>query len=193
MLRADPDLVRLGKPHDQGRLQYAKRAATFRFAFVLLLSIARLRAEDVFSRQSSPDQNISLARILDPDSKQSPSDDQAQDFEQQKWSFHVQATEIGQGQPGFRSPYQWTNSIPPDDDFRQTSTFDVYLGARLWPGGEAYVDVEYYQGFGFANTHGIAAFPNAEGTKVGQRIGDGILPHLFFRQTFGFGGEHEEL
>ena len=185
--------MRLGKPHDQGRLQYAKRAATFRFVLCLILSIARLRAEDVFPPQSIPDQNISLARILDADSKQSLSDDQAQDSEQQRWSFHIQATEIAMGQPGFRSPYQGTNSIPPDDDFRQTSTFDVYLGARLWPGGEAYVDVEYYQGFGFANTHGIAAFPNAEGTKVGQSIGDGLLPHLFFRQTFGFGGEQEEL
>ena len=160
--------------------------------FVLFLPIARLRAQDAFSPQSIPDQNISLARILDPDSKQSLSDDQAQDSEQQRWSFHVQGTEIGMGQPGFRSPYKGTNSIPPDDDFRQTSTFDVYLGARLWPGGEAYVDVGYYQGFGFGNTHGIAAFPNAEGSKVGQRIGDGILPHLFFRQTFGFGGEQEE-
>ena len=147
--------------------------------FVLMLSIACLRAQDAFSPQPIPDQNISLARILDPDSKQSLSGDQVQDSEQQRWSFHVQATEVGLGQPGFRSPYQGTNSIPPDDDFRQTSTFNVYLGARLWPGGEAYVDVGYYQGFGFANTHGIAAFPNAERAKVGQGMATEFCPTYF--------------
>jgi len=161
--------------------------------FVLVLSIARLRAQEAFDSRSVLDQNISFAQFVDPDLKDNAPNNQAPDFKPQNWSFHVQATEIGLGQPGFRSPYKGTNSIPPDDDFRQTSTFNVYLGARLWPGGEAYADVGYYQGFGFANTHGIAAFPNAEGSKVGQRIGDGVLPHLFFRQTFGLGGEQEEL
>ena len=161
--------------------------------FVLVLSIARLRAQDALDSRSVLDQNISFAQFVDRDLKDDAPNDQAQDFKPQNWSFHVQATEIGMGQPGFRSPYKGTNSIAPDDDFRQTSTVNIYLGKRLWPGGEAYADVGYYQGFGFANTHGIAAFPNAEGSKVGQRIGDGVLPHLFFRQTFGFGGEQEEL
>ena len=61
----------------------------FLLFFVLILSIARLRAQEALSPQSIPDQSISLARILDPDSKQSLSDDQAQDSEQQRWSFHV--------------------------------------------------------------------------------------------------------
>jgi high affinity Mn2+ porin len=63
----------------------------------------------------------------------------------------------------------------------------------LWPGGEFYVNPEYYQGFGLSNTHGIAAFPNAESYKVGQKIGDVFNAHMFLRQTFGFGGEQEEL
>ena len=152
-----------------------------------------LGAQDYVSSELSSSSAIALIQCKDFDSKETISSEETQPFESQNWSFHVQATEIVMGQPGFRSPYKGTNSIAPDDDFRQTSTANVYLGARLWPGGEAYVDVGYYQGFGFANTHGIAAFPNAEGSKVGQRIGDGVLPHLFFRQTFGFGGEQEEL
>jgi hypothetical protein len=43
------------------------------------------------------------------------------------------------------------------------------LGARLWPGGELYFNPEQYQGFGLGNTHGIAAFPNAATSKVGQQ------------------------
>jgi high affinity Mn2+ porin len=156
-------------------------------------SMTRLGAQDYVSSELSSNPAIALIQCKDFDSKETISSEETQPFESQNWSFHVQATEIVMGQPGFRSPYKGTNSIAPDDDFRQTSTANVYLGARLWPGGEAYVDVGYYQGFGFANTHGIAAFPNAEGSKVGQRIGDGVLPHLFFRQTFGLGGEQEEL
>ena len=162
------------------------------FVFVLVLSIARLKAQDGLDSQPAVDQNTFLALLRD-EALKTTSDSQAAEGEQQRWSFHVQATEIGMGQPGFRSPYKGTNSIPPDDDFRQTSNFNVYLGARLWSGGEVYFDGGYYQGFGFANTHGIAAFPNAEGSKVGQRIGDLVLPHLFYRQTFGFGGDQEQL
>jgi high affinity Mn2+ porin len=114
--------------------------------------------------------------------------------EHQNWLLHVQGTEIIQGQPGgFNSPYRGTNSLAPGDNFRQTSSFDVYLGAHLWPGGELYFNPEYYQGFGLGLTHGIAAFTNGEAYKVGKYRGDVFIPHLFFRQTWGFGGEQEQL
>lgn len=161
--------------------------------FFAPIASVQVRAQDSTNLELSSNQMIALIEREDSDSKESACDNQSQSAEHQEWLFHVQGTEVAQGQPGFRSPYRGTNSLPPDDDFRQTSSFDIYLGARLWPGGEVYVDVEYYQGFGFANTHGIAAFPNGEGSKVGQKIGDGVLPHLFYRQTFGLGGEQEDL
>jgi high affinity Mn2+ porin len=121
------------------------------------------------------------------------SDGQSESPEQQNWLVHVQGTEVVQGQPGFHSPYQGTNSLQSDDNFKQSSSFDLFIGVRLWPGGEFYVNPEYYQGFGLSNTHGIAAFPNAENYKVGQKIGDVFNAHMFLRQTFGFGGEQEHL
>jgi high affinity Mn2+ porin len=161
--------------------------------FVLVLSIAHLRAQDALDSRSVLDQNISFAQFVDPDLKDNAPNDQAQDFKPQNWSFHAQGTEVVQGQPGFHSPYQGTNSLRPDDNFRQSSSFDLFIGVRLWPGGEFYANPEYYQGFGLSNTHGIAAFPNAENYKVGQKIGDVFNAHMFLRQTFGFGGEQEEL
>lgn len=161
--------------------------------FVLVLSIARLRAQDALDSRSVLYQNISFAQFVDPDLKDNAPNDQAQDFKPQNWSFHVQGTEVVQGQPGFHSPYQGTNSLRPDDNFRQSSSFDLFIGVRLWPGGEFYANPEYYQGFGLSNTHGIAAFPNAENYKVGQKIGDVFNAHMFLRQTLGFGGEQEEL
>jgi high affinity Mn2+ porin len=142
---------------------------------------------------ASFDDKLSFTVLEALDVKTFSCKDQSDDVTEQRWSFHVQATEVLLGQPGFTSPYVGPNSIEPDDHFRQTTTFDVFLGARVWPGGELYLDAQYYQGFGFANTHGIAAFPNAEGSKIGQRYGDVVLPHLFYRQTFGFGGEQEDL
>jgi high affinity Mn2+ porin len=161
--------------------------------FILIFSIARLRAQDPFNFWPVLNQNISVAQFRDVDPKNGASDDQEQTSEHQNWLFHLQGTEVAQGQPGFHSPYQGTNSLKPDDNFRQSSSLDIYLGAHLWPGGEIYFNPEYYQGFGLSDTHGIAAFPNAENYKVGQKIGDIFIAHLFLRQTFGLGGEQEDL
>ena len=114
-----------------------------------------------------------------------------QDSESEDWLLHGASTFILQGQPGFRSPYAGENSLPSGDHGRETFSFDIYAGARLWPGAEFYVQQEYYQGFGFHNTRGIAAFPNGEAYKTGSKPGLVIWPHIMLRQTFGFGGEQE--
>lgn len=107
--------------------------------------------------------------------------------------LHGQATEFFQGQPGFRSPYEGANSLPADANIRQTTSVDLFLGARLWTGGEIYLNPEYYQGWGLGDTHGVAAFPNSEAYKIGSNYGFVWFPHIFFRQTFGLGGEQEQI
>ena len=163
----------------------------FTFGFVVVHSIARLTAQDSFTTKLSLDENIAL--LDQEEAKDTSSNSQTAPPEYQTWLLHVQGTEIAQGQPGFHSPYEGKNSLRSDDNFKQSSSIDLFLGARLWPGGEFYVNPEYYQGFGLSNTHGIAAFPNAENYKVGQKIGDIFNAHMFLRQTFGFGGEQEDL
>jgi len=91
-----------------------------------------------------------------------PLEKKADSSEQQNWLFHFQGTEILRGQPGFHAPYSGINSLHPGDNFRQTTTADLFFGARLLPGTEVYFNPEYYQGFSFGITHGIAAFPNAQ-------------------------------
>lgn len=113
--------------------------------------------------------------------------------EQQNWAIHLDAVEVLQGQPGFHSPYQGPQSLNSDDNFRQTSEADLFFLVRVWPGGEIYFNPEYYQGFGFGQTHGLAAFPNAEAYKTGQFRGDVNIARIFFRQVWGFGGEQEQL
>ncbi len=161
-------------------------------SFMLLLS-ATVHSQDFLSGELSSDLSLAPIERQDSDSKESASDNQIQPPEHQNWLFHMQGTEIAQGQPGFHSPYAGTNSLRSEDTFKQSSSVDIYLGAHLWPGGEIYFNPEYYQGFGLSNTHGIAAFPNAENYKVGQKIGDIFNAHLFLRQTFGLGGEQEDV
>jgi high affinity Mn2+ porin len=161
-------------------------------SFMLLLS-ATVHSQDFCFGELSSDRSPALIDRRDSDSKENAPDNQTQTPEHQNWLFHMQGTEIAQGQPGFHSPYVGANSLRSDDTFKQSSSVDIYLGAHLWPGGEIYFNPEYYQGFGLSNTRGIAAFPNAENYKVGQKIGDIFNAHLFLRQTFGLGGEQEDV
>jgi high affinity Mn2+ porin len=52
---------------------------------------------------------------------------------------------------------------------------------------------EIDQGFGLAQTHGIAAFPNGEAYKVGADDPYLRLPRLFVRQTIDLAGETEKV
>jgi high affinity Mn2+ porin len=130
---------------------------------------------------------------VDEKSRTIPLEKKEEGAESQNWLFHLQGTEILQGQPGFHDPYSGTNSLHSGDNFRQSTTADLFFGVRLLPGTEVYFNPEYYQGFSFAITRGIAAFPNAQSSKVGKYRGDVFIPHLFLRQVFGFGGEQEQI
>jgi high affinity Mn2+ porin len=50
-----------------------------------------------------------------------------------------------------------------------------------------------WQGFGLGQTFGIEDFPNGDAYKAGTTTPDGMLAHLFIRQTIGFGGEQEDI
>ena len=107
----------------------------------------------------------------------------------QQWNFHAQTTVIGQGTPSFRSPYQGENSLNGGGQTRETWTLTPSLGLRFWRGGEFYINPELFQGFGISGTHGIAGFANGDAQKGGTEIPEVYLARMFFRQTFGLGGE----
>jgi high affinity Mn2+ porin len=154
---------------------------------VLLLSQFAGGAEDVASfgqnsvtKQATQDGKTPIVQTENPS-------------EHQSWAIHVDAVEVFQGQPGFHSPYRGPQSLNSEDNFRQTSEADLFFAARVWPGGEIYFNPEYYQGFGFGETHGLAAFPNSQAYKAGKFRGDVNITRIFFRQVWGFGGEQEQL
>ena len=115
------------------------------------------------------------------------------DPESDRWEIHGQSTFLPQGYPAFRALYTGPNSLTPAPQYQETWSNSLFLNARLWDGGEVYYNPELLQGFGLNNTTGLAGFPDGEAQKS-----DFPYPHyntsrLFLRQTFGFGGEQEDL
>ena len=113
--------------------------------------------------------------------------------ESDRWEIHGQTTYLAQGHPTFRAPYSGPNSLMPNAQMKATWSNSLFLNARLWDGGEVYYNPELAQGFGLSDTVGVGGFPSGEAQKS-----DFPYPHyntsrLFVRQTFGFGGEQEEL
>jgi high affinity Mn2+ porin len=116
----------------------------------------------------------------------------ADDDARERFAVHGQATYVEQETSGFAAPYRGPNSLTPDAG-RETADATLYVGARVWPGAEAWINVELDQGFGLDNTLGLAAFPSGEAYKIGKTQPYLRLPRLFVRQTVDLGGEREQL
>lgn len=108
-------------------------------------------------------------------------------------NFHGQATFSWQGYPSFRSPYQGTNSLPGKAEGREVSDATLYAGVRLWQGAQLWINPEIDQGFGLADTHGIAGFTSAEAYKKGAAYPYARLQRAFLRQTIDLGGDSEKV
>ena len=117
---------------------------------------------------------------------------QAADAAPESWAAHGQVTFVDQANAAFQSPYRGPNSLDPAARGRETADLTLYLGVRLWPGMEAWVDPEIDQGFGLSDTLGVAGFPSGEAYKVGAARPYFRLQRMFVRQTIDLGGETEQ-
>jgi high affinity Mn2+ porin len=115
------------------------------------------------------------------------------DPESDRWEIHGQTTFLPQGYPAFHAPYSGPNSLTPAPQLQQTWSNSLFLNARLWKGGEVYYNPELLQGFGLNDTVGVGGFPSGEAQKSNFPYPHYNTSRLFVRQTFGFGGEQEEL
>jgi high affinity Mn2+ porin len=109
------------------------------------------------------------------------------------YSIHGQFTNVTQYHSRFASPYRGPNSLDPGNRGNETIDLTLFLGLRLWQGGEVYANPEVDQGFGLSNTLGLAGFPSAEAYKVGAADPYVRLHRAFFRQSFDLGGTEQPL
>jgi high affinity Mn2+ porin len=108
----------------------------------------------------------------------------------QYFAIHGQFTYVEQDTDSFDAPYAGPNSLSPAQG-RETTDLTLYMGARLWPGAEIWINPEIDQGFGLDNTLGVAGFPSGEAYKVGKNQPYFRLPRLFVRETLDLDGERE--
>jgi hypothetical protein len=115
------------------------------------------------------------------------------DEEPEDWSLHAQATYVAQKKPAFDAAYSGPHSLSPDAEHAYSFTTTLFAGARVWRGGEAYLNLEAIQGLPFSNQTGLGGFPNAELQKTAGPDVSWYRARLFLRQTFGFGGGEEAI
>jgi high affinity Mn2+ porin len=173
-------------PHWSAKLEYLY--SQFRDANVQFASGAQYQSATDF--QSI---RIGLNRKIDWPGDGVPRLAAIADPESERWEIHGQTTYIGQGYPRFRAPYTGTNSLTPAPQYQATWSNSLFLNARLWEGGEVYYNPELLQGFGLNNTVGAGGFPNGEAQKSNFPYPHYNTSRLILRQTWGFGGEQEEL
>jgi high affinity Mn2+ porin len=106
-------------------------------------------------------------------------------------SYHFQFTGIQQSHPAFSAKYTGRNSLLPTGENLLSITSTLYIGSRLWHGGEIYCDPELAGGSGFSSTTGVAGFPNGEIYRVDNPTPKLFIARLLLRQHFALGDEME--
>ncbi len=144
---------------------------------------------------ANPDANPPAAINLPADSASGLKDKEENEWKllPKGWNLHAQTTMIDDFQPGFGALYSGPNSLGTERDREGTITADLYLGAPLWQGAEFHADLLLWQGFGLSNSFGLEAFPDADAYKAGSATPRFMMSHFFVRQTFGLGGEQEDV
>ncbi|HUI09966.1 MAG TPA: carbohydrate porin [Bacteroidota bacterium] len=106
-------------------------------------------------------------------------------------STHFQLTVVQQAHAPFRAEYTGKNSLLPTAENVLSVTSTLFLGTRLWKGGEGYFDPELAGGEGVSGTTGIAGFPNGEIYRVDNPTPKVFIARFFLRQHFALGNETE--
>jgi high affinity Mn2+ porin len=111
----------------------------------------------------------------------------------ESWNLYGQFTYISSWKLGFHAPYSGTNSLSRDAERSFTGSFTLFLGARLWQGGEAYFVPEVISERPLSGLHGLGgAIQNFELQKTGSSTPQLYRARSYFRQTINFGGDPVE-
>jgi hypothetical protein len=115
------------------------------------------------------------------------------DLHDERYNVYGQISLIGHGKAPFAARYTnlggTTKSLLPTSEGSWTGTATVFMAARLWPGGEAYLVPEVVSERPFSGLSGLGgAIQNAELQKSGGAAPTIYLSRVYLRQTVGLGG-----
>ena len=111
----------------------------------------------------------------------------------ERWSYHFQATSIGQYHGYFRSLYEGPNSLPPHPERRVSLTATAFLAYRVNSWIELVFDPEISGGKGFGQVTGIAGFTNGEISRVSTPTPTLYVARGFVRNTWAIGPETQAI
>jgi high affinity Mn2+ porin len=151
----------------------------------LLLASARAGAQSA-PPAPPPGEQFSFMRLL--------ADKGLHDIDNESWNAYGQFTYISSWKPGFPAPYTNANgsinSLLPNPERSFTGTATLYLGLRLWSGGEAYLAPEVISERPLSQLRGLGgAIQNFELQKGGEETPQLYHSRAFVRQTFELGGQ----
>lgn len=114
-------------------------------------------------------------------------------IEDEPWNAYGQLTYISSWKRPFQAPYTNANgsinSLVPDAERSFTGSFTLFIGLKLWPGGEIYAVPEVISERPLSQLRGLGgSIQNFELQKQGGETPQLYRARLFLRQTFGFGG-----
>ncbi|WP_263351233.1 carbohydrate porin [Acidicapsa acidisoli] len=160
---------------------------------IVLMVIGSLLAPSLASAQNGtpaprPEDEGSLMQLL--------TDKGLHDIENESWNAYGQFTYISSWKPSFYAPYTnlngSINSLLPTAERSFTGTATLYLGLRLWKGGEAYLVPEVISEQPLSQLRGLGgAIQNFELQKGGATVPQVYRSRLFLKQTIGLGGKSE--
>ncbi len=117
----------------------------------------------------------------------------ATDSLQQKINLHFQTTYIYQYKPAFNASYGADHSILKDEEKQNSLTATLYLGVRIWKGGQIYFNPEVAGGSGLSGAFGMAGSTNGETFRVGDPAPSLYIARAYFRQSFSLGNSYDTL
>ena len=156
----------------------------FRIAVFLMFSLVANLAMAQSASSCSATDPASCGTVSAINAGSSVAANSSEPLEPEAWSVHGQFTSVTQKHASFTSPYAGPNSLLPKESAKETVDSTLFLGLRLWPGAEVYLNPELDQGFGLSDTLGLAGFSSGAAYKVGHDSAYGRLQRAFLRQTF---------
>jgi high affinity Mn2+ porin len=117
----------------------------------------------------------------------------SKDTAPEAWGFHSQVTNVTQWHNDFNAPYTGANSMEPHTRKEETTDITFYVGGRITPNTELWINPEIDQGFGVSNTLGAGGYPSGEAYKVGDNVPYIRVPRLFVRHIIPLSGESDTL
>jgi len=107
----------------------------------------------------------------------------------------AQATFIDQHLAPFHALYSGPRSLDSTGDTKATNTYGLYLGARLAPRLETYVDLEMARGAGVSHAQGLAGITNGDVIRQGSaNLGSGpYLARAYLRYLLPLGAARDTL